>query len=199
MSYLHSSLSLAVTVRTVCWMSSFSSTSASYRFLSKYGGLSFLSAIPIRMNFDTEGKMTVSYFHLLKYLIFIKNCSLFINISKRGGEGCPSVSQNFWDQRAVKPVSCSLSAKVSVRVQRPHRPSNCLGMISIKCRLLRALSSSNYKLLQNSVRKGGCIFNKGFCPLKKHETHLRPVQVRNPTKDYFDRVKYTSGIMLTWV
>ena len=70
MSYLHSSLSLAVTVRTVCWMSSFSSTSASYRFLSKYGGLSFLSAIPIRMNFDTEGKMTVSY--------VFKNCSLFI-------------------------------------------------------------------------------------------------------------------------
>ena len=56
MSYLHSSLSFAVTVRTVCWMSSFSSTSASYRFLSKYGGLSFLSAIPIRMNFDTKEK-----------------------------------------------------------------------------------------------------------------------------------------------
>lgn len=51
---LHSSWSLAVTVRTVCWMSSFSSTSASYRALSKYGGLSFLSAIPIRMNFVTK-------------------------------------------------------------------------------------------------------------------------------------------------
>ena len=54
--YLHSSLSLAVTVRTVCWMSSFSSTSASYRLLSKYGGLSFLSAIPIRMNLETRKK-----------------------------------------------------------------------------------------------------------------------------------------------
>lgn len=52
-SYLHSSWSLAVTVSTVCWMSSFSSTSASYRALSKYGGLSFLSAMPIRMNLVT--------------------------------------------------------------------------------------------------------------------------------------------------
>lgn len=51
--YLHSSWSLAVTVSTVCWISSFSSTSASYNALSKYGGLSFLSAIPIRMNFVT--------------------------------------------------------------------------------------------------------------------------------------------------
>lgn len=51
--YLHSSWSFAVTVRTVCWISSFSSTSASYKALSKYGGLSFLSAMPIRMNFVT--------------------------------------------------------------------------------------------------------------------------------------------------
>lgn len=51
--YLHSSWSFAVTVNTVCWISSFSSTSASYNALSKYGGLSFLSAIPIRMNFVT--------------------------------------------------------------------------------------------------------------------------------------------------
>ena len=52
--FVHSSLSLAVTVRTVCWMSSFSSTSASYKPLSKYGGLSFLSAMAIRMNLVTE-------------------------------------------------------------------------------------------------------------------------------------------------
>lgn len=51
--YSHSSWSLAVTVSTVCWMSSFSSTSASYNALSKNGGLSFLSAIPIRMNLVT--------------------------------------------------------------------------------------------------------------------------------------------------
>lgn len=59
--YSHSSWSLAVTVSTVCWMSSFSSTSASYSSLSKYGGLSFLSAMPIRMNFVTEKKKQLYY------------------------------------------------------------------------------------------------------------------------------------------
>lgn len=45
----HSSLSLAVTVMTVCCTSSSSFTSASYRAWPKYGGLSFLSPIPMRM------------------------------------------------------------------------------------------------------------------------------------------------------
>ena len=84
--YLHSSLSLAVTVSTVCWMSSFSSTSASYRFLSKYGGLSFLSAIPIRMNFETANKQIISH------------TIIFSKIGRRG----PFISNNIRNIKVVK-------------------------------------------------------------------------------------------------
>ena len=89
---LHSSLSLAVTVKTVCWISSFSSTSASYRCLSKYGGLSFLSAIPIlKLNESLDWiERSIRYYKFIIYrssLYIWWHCTYLTN---RDTEfGCP--------------------------------------------------------------------------------------------------------------